>query len=378
MLETVAGSDPRSLLIAGALIVGVAFGLLARASGFCLRSALMEFRLRRPGLRALAWAAALLTAVAGTQVLARQGLVDLGDSLYLAPRVNLLALTLGGLLFGLGLVLARGCGARHLVLAAGGNLRSWVVLAALALVAYASLRGILAPLRLWLEGLVSLPVESAGGQAVPQLLAGLGGLMAADLTLLVVGLLAVGLLPVLLQGLRREGWRAAAWGQVLAGIGIGLLIPLGWYVTGVLAADDFDPVPLESLSFTAPVGDSLQYLMTYTGAALDFGIVAVGGTLLGAALWAGPRREVRLEGFTAPGQLLRYLAGAALMGLGGVLALGCTVGAGLSGVSTLSLGSMIALGAIALGARAALALEAAAARGALWPGLAPRLSRSRG
>ena len=165
-------------------------------------------------------------------------------------------------------------------------------------------------------------------------------------------------LRCLLHALRAEAWRAAAWGHLAAGVGIGLLIPLAWIVTGLLGADDFDPVPLEALTFTAPVGEALQYLMTYTGASLDFGILVVGGTLLGAATLAVLRRDVRLEAFATPGQLLRYLSGAALMGFGGVLALGCTIGAGLSGVSTLSLGSMIALGAMVTGACAALAVEA--------------------
>ena len=206
--------------------------------------------------------------------------------------------------------------------------------------------------------MLSLEVEAAASQAVPDLLAVSTGLDAGSLTLALVALLAVGLAAVLLHALRAEAWRAAAWGHLAAGVGIGLLIPLAWVVTGLLGADDFDPVPLEAMTFTAPVGDALQYLMTYTGASLDFGILVVGGTLLGAATLAVLRRDVRLEAFATPGQLLRYLSGAALMGFGGVLALGCTIGAGLSGVSTLSLGSMIALGAMVTGACAALAVEA--------------------
>ena len=358
MPESLANLEPRTFLLCGALLVGLSFGLLGRASGFCLRSALIEFRLRRPGRRAIAWAAALLTAVSASQLLTAGGGIELTESLYLAARVNLVSIALGGLLFGIGMVLARGCGGRHLVLASGGNLRSWLVLTTLALVAYATLRGILAPLRLWLDGLLSLEVEAAATQAVPDLLAVSTGLDAGSLTLALVALLAVGLAAVLLHALRAEAWRAAAWGHLAAGVGIGLLSPLAWVVTGLLGADDFDPVPLEALTFTAPVGDALQYLMTYTGASLDFGILVVGGTLLGAATLAVLRRDVRLEAFTTPGQLLRYLSGAALMGFGGVLALGCTIGAGLSGVSTLSLGSMIALGAMVTGACAALAVEA--------------------
>lgn len=357
MLEKLVEAEPRVLLLSGALAVGVLFGLLGRASGFCLRSALVEFRLARPGYRALSWAAALATALLGTQALARSGQVDLSWSLYLTPELSFVSILLGGLLFGLGMVLARGCGGRHLVLASGGNLRSWLVLTTLALFAYATLRGILAPLRLLLEDLLQVPLVTAD-QAVPSLLAAQTGFETGALEIAVVGLVVSGLALLILQGLRAEAWRSAAWGQLAAGVGIGLLVPFAWFVTGVLGADDFDPVPLEAVTFTAPVGDALQYLMTYTGATLDFGVLVVGGVLLGAAVLVAVRRDARLEGFSTVGQLLRYLLGGALMGFGGVLALGCTIGAGLSGVSTLSLGSMIALAAIVAGARLALLVEA--------------------
>ncbi|WP_119165541.1 YeeE/YedE family protein [Algihabitans albus] len=372
MLESLVNLEPRVLLLGGALMIGLLFGLLGRASGFCLRSALVEFRLSRPGPRAIAWAAALLTAVAGAQVLAGSGRVDLAESLYLAPRLTLVSILLGGFLFGIGMVLARGCGGRHLVLASGGNLRSWLVLTTLALFAYATLRGILAPLRLWLEGLLSLELQAAGDQALPALLATQTGLAPHYLAIAVVALLVVGLAALLLHGLRAEAWRPAAWGHLMAGAGIGLLVPLAWIVTGLLGADEFEPVPLESMTFTAPVGDALQYLMTYTGATADFGILVVGGVLLGAVVLAVLRRDQRLESFATAGQLLRYLLGAALMGFGGVLALGCTIGAGLSGVSTLSLGSMIALAAIVAGARVALLIEARGSRI-----LVPSLGRDR-
>ena len=357
MLDTLTNLEPRVLLLSGALAVGLLFGLLGRASGFCLRSAVIEFRLARPGYRSIAWAAALAAAVLGAQVLAGSGRVDLAQSLYLTPEFSLVSIVFGGLLFGIGMVLARGCGGRHLVLASGGNLRSWLVLTTLALFAYATLRGILAPLRLWFEGFLQVELATAD-QALPSLLAAQTGLESSDLGIAVVGIVVGGLALFVLHGLRAEAWKPAAWGHLAAGAGIGLLVPFAWIVTGMLGADEFDPVPLEAVTFTAPVGDALQYLMTYTGATLDFGILVVGGVLLGAAALVAMRRDARLEGFTTAGQLLRYLSGAALMGFGGVLALGCTIGAGLSGVSTLSLGSMIALAAIVAGARVALLLDA--------------------
>lgn len=339
-MEMLTDIEPRTLLLGGALILGLAFGALARVSGFCLRSAILEFRLARPGRKAVAYAAALLTALLGSQALHLSGTVELSESLYLANLTSLPAVALGGLLFGAGLALARGCGARHLVLAAGGNLRSWLVVAVLGFVAYATLRGILAPTRVWLESLAPFQGDSL---AVPALLGLPAEMVAAAIVLPLTGLVVVGLL--------REGGTRAAWGHLAAGLAIGLLIPVGWLVTGVLGFDDFDPAPPASLTFTAPLGDGLQYLMTYTGAAADFGIASLGGTLGGGLLVALLRRDGRLEGFQRPGELLRYAGGAALMGFGGVLALGCTIGAGLTGVSTLSLASLVALFAILLGTK---------------------------
>jgi hypothetical protein len=349
-MEVLSQFEPRTLLLAGALLVGLAFGAVARLSAFCLRSAVLEVRDGQPGPRALSYAAALAAAVAGAQALHLAGAVDLRQSLYLASAASLPAVALGGLLFGVGMILARGCGARHLVLAAGGNLRSWAVLILLGLVAYATLRGILAPLRVWLEALV--PAGAAAG--VPEALpieAATAAWLAAGLAVLAAGALAV--------RVARGGLRGGALaGHLAAGVAVGLLVPAGWLVTGVLGADDFDPVPLAALTYTAPVGDGLQYLLTYTGASLDFGIVTVAGTLLGALAVALLRRDLRLEAFRDARHLLRSAAGAALMGFGGVLALGCTIGAGLTGVSTLSLASLTALAGILLGARLTLALRA--------------------
>ena len=312
MLENL---EPRDWLIAGALLVGLLFGVVGRLSGFCFRSALLEATERRPGRQLAAWLVALPVAVLGTQALALSGLVDLEESIYLSGTLAWGSLVLGGLLFGAGLV-TRG------------------------LTAYATLRGILALPRLWLAEASSLDV-SASGQAVPALL-GFGAVTGGAV---LAGLLAA----VAALTLWRTRWSTPVAPTLAAGGLIGALVPASWYVTGVLAFDDFEPVPLESVTFTAPVGDSLQFLMTYTGATADFGVVVIGGVLLGSFVAALATRSLRAEAFDGAGHLARYLLGGALMGFGGVLALGCTIGAGLSGVSTLSLGSLLAFGAIAAG-----------------------------
>jgi len=334
--------EPRFLLLAGALAVGFVYGAVARASGFCLRSAVIEVIDRRPARQAAAWAVALPLAILGTQVLAHRGVIDLSGSIYLGTSVTWLPLIVGGLSFGFGMVITRGCGGRHLVLAAGGNLRSWVVVTVLALTAYATLRGILALPRTWLEAIGTLSLGDTP-QALPVLISGNEG---AATTALAIALGLAGLGVAAAFRLRRE---PGALGGIAAGLVVGLVIPAAWYVTGVLGFDEFNPTRPASLAFTAPMGDALQYLMTYTGASADFGVTAIAGTLAGAFAWAAASRSLKAEGFDSPGHMARYVLGAAMMGFGGVLALGCTIGAGLSGMSTLSLGSLLALASIVTG-----------------------------
>jgi len=334
--------EPRTLLLLGALAVGVAFGVISRYSSFCFRSAVLELLARRVGFQVLAWGAAIAIAVTLTQSLVYSGYFDLTESVYLGSNLMWLPIIVGGALFGIGMILARGCGARHMVLLAGGNLRSAVVLSVLGITAYMTLRGILAIPRTTLEELGSLNIVSLGvaGQSLPDLFGW------AEAGLLISGLLIVATGGIFyVRGVHKERLPS-----LLTGAAIGVLITGGWYVTGVLGFDDFDPVRTESLTFTAPVGNAIQYLMTYTGATADFGIVAVAGVIIGAFLVALLRGQMNLEAFETPLQLLRYVFGGGLMGFGGVLALGCTVGAGLSGLSTLSLGSIIATFAIFGGA----------------------------
>ena len=319
--------------------------MVGRLSGFCFRSAVIELAERRPGRQLAAWLAAPAVAVAGSQALALNGTVDLGEGMYLGGSMAWGGLILGGLLFGAGMMLTRGCGARHVVLAAGGNLRSWVVLVTLGITAYATLRGILALPRVWMAEAASTEFES-GSQGLPVLLGDAAG--AAPTT--VAAVLAALLLATAAVAAWRLRWASRPLPGLVAGALVGALVPASWYVTGVLGFDEFEPQPLESLTFTAPLGDALQYLMTYTGASADFGIAAVAGVLAGSFAAAVMTRSLRAEGFEGAAHLGRYLLGGALMGFGGVLALGCTIGAGLSGVSTLSLGSLLAFAAIATGA----------------------------
>ena len=151
----------------------------------------------------------------------------------------------------------------------------------------------------------------------------------------------------------RELVRSAG-GQIAAGAATGLLVSAGWFATGYLGADDFDPAPVTSLTFIAPVADTVQYVMLSTGLTLNFGIAMVAGVFTGSLVTALITRRFRLEGYTSPRHMLRSIAGAALMGSGGAMALGCSIGQGLTGISTLAFASFVAAGGILTGSAAGL------------------------
>ena len=323
------------LVIWAGLAIGLVFGAISQITGFCLQRGLSHAVIQGDSRKLRAFVVAMAAALLGSQGLAASGQVSLAASLYATPNLAWMALPLGGLLFGYGMALANGCGARALVLLGSGNLRSFVVLMCLGLAAYMALSGVLAPWRLWLENLAVLQLPAS---SLPLLL-GVPGWLVAVVT---GGAL-------LLWAFSSQRFRASPrdW---LGGLIIGALVPAGWYTTGVLGFDDFEPIRLASLTFVAPIGESLQYLMLATGSRLGFAVCVVAGVVLGALVVALPRREFILRSFDSPAHMLRGIAGGTLMGIGGVLALGCSIGQGLTGISTLSLASFLAVTGIVLGA----------------------------
>ncbi|MDR5905106.1 YeeE/YedE family protein [Franzmannia qiaohouensis] len=328
------------------LLLGLLFGAAGRLSGFCLMRGLANAWAVEPAQRDArklrAFAVAMAVALLGSQLLAGVTLLSLNDALYRSASLSWLLVPLGGMLFGYGMVMANGCGARSLVLLGSGNLRSFVVLVCLGIAAYMTLSGVLAPLRVWLEGMttLALPARDLPGWLMQ---GGLGAGVARWLPSLLLGgaLLAWALSSAAFRASPRD-W--------LGGLVIGALIPGGWYATGVLGFDDFEPVRLASLTFIAPIGESLQYLMLSTGTRLGFGVTVVGGVLAGSLLTSLATRGFAWQGFPDHTRILRSMGGGTLMGIGGVLALGCSIGQGLSGFSTLALTSFVALGGILAGA----------------------------
>jgi len=338
--------------------IGLVFGVVGLLSGFCLMSSLRDWWRADDGRKIRSYALALAVAMLGTQLLAGAGIVDIAKSLYLQPSFSAPLIFAGGLLFGFGMVLANGCASRALVLLGKGNLRSLLVIAIIGITAQMTLKGLIAPARLAV--LQSTQISPAAISA-PALLKMMG--LGENVARIAVTLLAVGALAIFAFSDARF---RRAYGQVAAGLIVGGLVTAGWLATGWLGADEFNPIPVTSLTFISPVADSLQYVMLSTGLTLSFGVAVVGGVLAGSLVTALVTGRFALEGFSSAQHMLRSIGGAALMGIGGAMAYGCSVGQGLTGLSTLAAPSFIAVTAIIAGA--AIGLRA----GSVIPALAVR------
>jgi uncharacterized membrane protein YedE/YeeE len=300
-------------------------------------------------------------AMIGFNAMVALGWVDAAHSLYGGPRFIWLSALVGGTLFGFGMVLASGCGSKTLVRIGGGNLKSLVVFVVLGVSAFATLKGITAVARVATVDTVA--ITFATGQDLPSLLATRTGVAKPVLAILLGLLIGGGLIAWTVS--REEG---RSGNNLLAGLGVGAVIVGVWWVTGRLGYVAEDPNTLqeafvatnsqrmESLSFVAPVAYSLDWLMFFSDKSklLTVGIVSVAGVVVGSAAYALGSKSFRWEGFRSAEDTGNHIVGAVLMGIGGVTALGCTIGQGLSGLSTLSLTSFVALAAIIAGAVGAL------------------------
>jgi len=359
--------DPTSLsqlVLAAGFVIGLAFGATLQLARFCTMGAIADVVTFGDATRLRMWAWAALVAVLGTQALIGLGGVDLSASIYTGRRIAWLSQALGGLAFGFGMVWASGCPSRALARLSAGNLKALVVLLVVGLGAQMALRGLLARPRV--EGLDRVALALAGPQDLPSWLARASGWTADGWRLVVCLGLAAVLSCWLLRS--REFRRPV---PLLGGAAVGALVCVAWWVTGVLGhlpehPETLEPAWLatdsrrpEALSFVAPSAYTLELLTLWSdrGLKFSFGIATLLGTLVGgcaSALW---RREFHWEGFRDAADLARHLGGALLMGVGGVAALGCSIGQGVSGLSLLSAGSVIAVAGIAAGAVAALRLE---------------------
>jgi len=350
-----------SQVLWAAFALAVVFGAIAQRTHFCTMGAVADVVNTGDWVRMRMWVLAIGVATLGFNAMVAAGWIEAGKSIYAAPRLTWLSAVIGGLMFGFGMVLASGCGSKTLVRIGGGNLKSVVVFLVLGLAAFATLKGITGVARVATVDRVA--VEFVGGQDLPTLVAGAFGIARGHAALVLGALLGGGLIAWVLA--RAEGRSGDV---LLGGLGIGAVIVGMWWVSGQLGHVAEHPETLEetfvatnstrmeSLSFVAPVAYTVDWLLFFSDKSkvLTIGIVSTFGVVLGSALVALFSRSFRWEGFAGAEDTANHLVGAALMGVGGVTALGCTVGQGLSGVSTLALGSFIALAGIIAGAVLAL------------------------
>ncbi|MFY9959075.1 YeeE/YedE family protein [Bradyrhizobium sp.] len=338
--------DAANIAVLAGLAIGLLYGAVGLLSGFCMMSSLRGWWAEGDGRLVRTYALAIGVAIAASQLLAARGLVDLGKSIYLQPAFSAPLMFFGGLLFGYGMVLSNGCGSRALVLLGRGNLRSFVVVIVLGIFAAMTLKGLIAPARI---AAVQVSQVTTRLTSVPALLS-IVGLNETYARMVAASVISAALI---IFAFAHAPFRRSP-GQIAAGFLVGLLIAAGWFATGDLGADDFNPTPVASLTFVAPIADSLQYVMLSTGSTLNFGIATVGGVFAGSLLTALATGRFQWEGYQSPRHMLRSAGGAALMGTGGVMAFGCSIGQGLTGLSTLALPSFVAVAGIMLGTAAGL------------------------
>lgn len=336
-----------------AFFIGAAFGAIVQRTNFCTMGSVSDIVTMGDWTRMRQWVLAMGVAVIGFGVLAWSGQVDPLKVLYASSRFLWLSALAGGLLFGFGMVLASGCGSKTLVRVGSGNLKSLVVAMVIGIAGFATLKGVTAVLRT--ASVDKAALEIAPNAALPALLAQAAGWDARMAGLVLALTLGGALVAWALAG--KEFMRG---NNLLAGLGVGVTVVSMWWVSGHLGHVAEHPKTLEeaflatnsgraeALSFVAPVAYTLDWLMFFSDSnkLITTGIVSVFGVIAGSAVMALAQRSFRWEGFRDARDAGHHLIGGVLMGVGGVTALGCTIGQGISGLSTLSLTSFVALAAM--------------------------------
>lgn len=315
-----------------AFLIGLIYGIVAQKTQFCFSGAIKDFILTKSTRRAASVLTAVITAIIASQVLAHIYAIDFAKTVYLQTDINYFSILFGGALFGVGMMLADGCSSRHLVKFSQGDLHSLVTIIFIAIFGYISAKGIFA---IGLEPIVKNAFLLSLSALLPN----------KALPVFVI-------IPFLLLALWKVVPRLKNLLVCTDGVVVGLLIGFAWYVTGVLGYDDFEPIPLEALSFVFPSGKTLEYLMFFSGSTLSFSVSIVFGILIGGFFMSLFNRKYRFGCVASQNsnKLKNGIIGGMLMGMGGILAIGCTIGQGLSGISTLAFASFLAIASIIVSA----------------------------
>ena len=353
--------DLSGIVVWGGFGLAFVFGAVANRTNFCTMGALSDVVNMGHWGRMRMWLLAIAVAMLGASALVLAGQVDLTRAIMQRPSISWLSLTLGGAMFGVGMTLAGGCANKNLVRAGAGSLRSLVVLTFMAIAAYMTLKGLFGQWRASFLDPVAIDLGAAGwtDQSLATALARGTGMAQSSALVATTALVVLALLAFVFKDRRFRGNTL----QTVGGAVIGALVVAAWYVSGHLGfgenpktlEDTFfatNSRTIESLSFVGPTAYGLELLMLWTDQSLhiSFGIASVIGVALGSAAYALGTGKFRWEGFASLTDLRNQLFGAVLMGFGGVTALGCTIGQGITGLSTLALGSFIAVAGIMGGA----------------------------
>lgn len=325
-----------TVLAFGGLLIGSLFGFFAQRSKFCMRAAAIEFWHRKFGDKLPVWLLAFSSAVVAVQLLILTHSLDVSTARQLATRGSLSGALVGGLLFGIGMILSRGCASRLLILSANGNLRALLSGLIFAVTAQASLNGSLAPLR----NTISTWWTVEGGASRDLLeLTGLGHW----------GGLAFGLvwMAAALFFAVRSGWGLWKW---VGGIGTGLAVAAAWWFTYFMSTHSFEAIQVQALTFSGPSAEWLMRVLSSPTPAIGFDFGLLPGVFVGSFIGAWVGKDLNLEGFTDGYSMRRYIAGAILMGFGSMLAGGCAVGAGMTGGAIFALTAWITLVGMWVGA----------------------------
>ena len=336
--------------------IALVFGFVGNKTHFCTMGAISDVINMGSRGRLGAWFLGIGIAVLGTQFLRIQGYIQLEQSMYLSTNFVYLAYALGGFLFGIGMTLAAGCGQRNLVRVGGGNLKALIVVLVLGVTAYMTMRGILAIVRLDVIYKPSINLQDVGmdSQGLTSGISTLFGIShSTTLQIIVAAIIGLGLIA---YAFKHEEFRTS-FDNILAGVVIGGCVIAAWFATGYLGQDDFDPIAPQGLTFIGPTGNSISYLMTFTGAQINFGIAVTFGMILGSFIYAVISRNFHIETFSNRSEMVSHLIGAVLMGFGGVLSFGCTIGQGVTGISTLAIGSFIAITMIIFGSALTMKIQ---------------------
>ncbi len=341
----------------GGFALAFIFGAVANKTNFCTMGAVSDMVNMGDWGRMRMWVLAIAVAILGASALQLAGVVELSKSIYMGPNLPWLSYLVGGLAFGVGMTLGSGCGSKTLIRIGGGSLKSLVVFVFLGIAAYVTLRGLFGAFRVAVLDPVALHLPT--GQDLPSLLAKAFG--ADKKAMLVLASATLAGLLLLFVFADREFRRN--FDGILGGVTVGLVVVGGWYVSGKLGYLAEDPNTLqeaflgtnsgrlESLSFVAPQAYTLELLMfwTDTSKTVTFGIASALGVVAGSAAYALASRNFRWESFRDAGDTANHMIGGVLMGFGGVTAMGCTVGQGITGFSTLALGSVLTFLSIVAG-----------------------------